>query len=111
MDEILSNLYCCFDYFDKTLVVFFCNIASFASNIGMPVGIARASFSLVISFTAGIKITRNKKRKHNKAVMLAGSELNWFKKLISQALIDNEIGRENMLLSSIKNKKCRRLKN
>ena len=43
--------------------------------------------------------------------MLAGSELNWFKKLISQALIDNEISRENMLLSSIKNEKCRRLKN
>ena len=38
-----------------------------------------------------LKITRNKKRKHNETVMLAKSKLNSIETLISQALIDLEI--------------------
>ena len=53
----------------------------------------------MFSLTTGIikkllKITRNKKKKHNKIVMLAKSKLNSIENLISQALIDLEIIRE-----------------
>ena len=58
-----------------------------------PVGIARASFTLVFSLTAGIikkllSITRNKKKKCDSILMLAKSKLNSIKILVSQALID-----------------------
>ena len=75
------------------------SIISFASVIGAPAGIASASFSLVISLTTGnikkqLKITGNKKKKHNKIVMLAKSKLNSIETLVSQALIDLEISHE-----------------
>ena len=38
-----------------------------------------------------LKITRNKKRKHNETVMLAKSKLSSIETLISQALTDLEI--------------------
>ena len=41
-----------------------------------------------------LKITRNKKKKHNNIVMLAKSKLNSIKTLISQALIVLEISHE-----------------
>ena len=41
-----------------------------------------------------LKITRNKKKKHNEIVMLAKSKLNSIETLISQALIDFEISHE-----------------
>ena len=71
----------------------------FTSVIEVSVGIARASFSLVFSLSTGIiknllKITRNKKKKHNKIVMLAKIKLNSIEKLVSQALINFEISHE-----------------
>ena len=75
-----------FDYFDKSLIVLSIttgsvSIASFATVVGAPVGIISASFSLAFSISTGIikkilKTTRNKKKKHNKIVMLARSKLN-----------------------------------
>ena len=38
-----------------------------------------------------LKTTRNKKKKHNKIVMLARSKLNSIENKISKALMDNEI--------------------
>ena len=75
------------------------SIISFSSGIGVPVGITSASFSYVFSYTTGIikkllKITRNKKKKHNKYVRFAKSKLNSIETLISQALIDLEISPE-----------------
>ena len=57
------------------------SIISFTSVIGIPTGIGRASFTLIFSLTTGItkkllKVTRKKKKKHNKIVMLAKSKLN-----------------------------------
>ena len=57
------------------------SIASFATVIGALVGIASASFSFAFSLNTGIvkkilKTTQNKKKKHNKIIMLAGSKLN-----------------------------------
>ena len=74
------------DYFDKSLTFLSVttgsiSIASFATVIGAPVGIVSASFSLTFSISTGIvkkllKTTRNKKKNHNKIVMLARSKLN-----------------------------------
>ena len=71
-------------------------IKSKISIIGAPVGIARASFTLIFSLTKGIakkllNITRNKKKRHDKTHMLAKSKLNGIETLISQALIDMDI--------------------
>ena len=74
-------------------------IISFTSLIGAPVGIASASFSIVFSLIIGIinkllHMRTNKKRKHNKIVMLARSKLNSIETLVSQALIDIEISQK-----------------
>ena len=62
----------------------------------MPVGIASTSFSVGFSLNTEIikkllKITKNKKKKHNKTVMLAIRKLNSIETLVSQVLIDLEI--------------------
>ena len=76
-------------------------IISFVSVIGAPAGIASASLTLVFSLTTGIikkvlQITINKRRNHNKILVLAKSKLN-IETLISQALIDLEIGNEEFI--------------
>ena len=75
----LSNYIADLDYFGKALIVLSAtsggiSIISFTSVIGIPVRIASASFSLIFSLATGIikkvsKITKNKKKKHNKVVM------------------------------------------
>ena len=90
-----------FDYFDKSLIVLSAtsgsiSIASFATVIGTPIGIASATFSLAFSLSRGLlkkllEITRNKKKKHNKIVMLARSKLNSIESKISEALMNNQI--------------------
>ena len=56
MSKKLRKYIAAFDYFDKTLIVLSAtsgeiSIISFTSVIGVPVGIARASFSFVFSLT------------------------------------------------------------
>ena len=81
----LSKYVTAFDYIDKILIVLsatssgVCIILS-ASVVGAPVGIASASFTLTFSLTAKIikkllTISRNKKKKHDKILMLAKSKL------------------------------------
>ena len=60
-------------------------------------------FSLAFSMSTGIvkkllKTTRNKKKKHNKIAMLARSKLNRIESKISEALINNEIGHEDVTI-------------
>ena len=100
----ISKYIAAFDYIDKTLIILSAtrgevSIISFASVIWVSAGIASGSFALVFSLTTRIinkvlKITRNKKKEHNKIVMLAKSKLNSIENLISQALIDLEISHE-----------------
>ena len=78
------------------------SICSFTSVVGAPVGIASASFTLIFSLTTRIvkkllSITRNKKKNHDKILMLAKSKLNSIQTLISQALIDMEISHEEFI--------------
>ena len=95
-----------FDCMDKVLTVLsatsggVCIIFS-VSAVGAPVGIAGAgaSFNLIFSLTTGIikkllGIARNKKKKHDKILMLTKSKLNSIETLVSQALIDLEISHE-----------------
>ena len=103
----LSKYVAAFDYIDKILIVLSAttggvSIISFTSIIGAPVGIASASFTLIFSLTTGIvkkllNITRNKKKKHDKILMLAKSKLNSIETLVSQALIDMEISHEEFV--------------
>ena len=85
MSENLSTYIASFEYLDKSLIVLsvvtgsIC-IASFANAIGVPVRIMIASCSLAFSITTGfvkrfLKTIRNKKKKHNRIVMLARSKL------------------------------------
>ena len=78
------------------------SIISFTSIVGAPVGIAGASFTLISSLTTGIikkllSTTGNKKKKHDKTLMLAKSKLNSMETLISQALNDMEISHKEYI--------------
>ena len=100
----MSKYITIFDYIDKILIVLTAatggvSIVSFTSVIGLPVGIGNASFTLIFSLTTGIikkllNITRNKKKKHDKILMLAKSKFNSIETLISQALIDMDVSHE-----------------
>ena len=100
----LSKYVAVFYYIDQALIVLSAtsggvSIISFTSIAGAPVGIASASFTLIFSLTTGIvkkllNITRNKKKKHDKILMLAKSKLDSIETLVSQALIDMEISHE-----------------
>ena len=95
-----------FDYIDKILIVLSAtsrgaSIISFTSIVGAPIGIASASLTLIFSLTTGIvkkllNITRNKKKKHDKILMLAKIKLNSIE-TISQALIDMDISHEEFV--------------
>ena len=103
----LNKYVTAFDYIDKVLIVLGAtsggvSIISFTSVAGAPVGIASASFTLIFSLTTGIikkllSITRNKKKKHDKILMLAKSKLNSIETLVLQALIDMEISHEEFI--------------
>ena len=102
----LNKYVTAFDYIDKVLIVLSAtsggvSIISFTSVVGAPVGIASANFILSFSLTTGIvkKLLsiRNKKKKHNKILMLAKSKLNSIETLISQAMTDMEISHKNLL--------------
>ena len=55
-----------------------------------------------------LRITKNKKKKHNKIFMLAKSKLNSIKNLVSQALIDMEISNEEFITIMKEKKDARR---
>ena len=70
-------------------------MASFTAVFGAPVGIAIASFSLAFSMSTGIikkllETTQNKKKKHNKIVMLAIGKLNSIESKIFTKIINEE---------------------
>ena len=120
MSKNPSKYIASFDYLNKSLIVLLAatgsfSIASFATAIGAPVGIMSASCSLAFSITTGfvktfMKTIRNKKKKHNKIVMLARSKLNSIESKISEALINNEISHEDFMTILNEEKKYRELK-
>ena len=100
MSKRLSKYIVFCDYFDKSLIVLSVttgsvSILSFATVIGVPVGNLSASFSLALSISTGLiknllKTTKNKKKTHDKIVMLARNKLNSIESKISKALVNNK---------------------
>ena len=120
MSKKLSKNIASSGYFDIYLIALSAtsvsiSVASIASVIGVPGGIANASFSLTFSMSTGIvkkllKTMRNKKKNLNKIVMLARSKLNSKESKISEALMNNRIGNEDFMTiineeKTIENKK------
>ena len=120
MQYKLSKYVADFDYTDKILIVLSAttggvSICSFTSVAGAPVGIVSASFTLIFSLTTGIvkkllSTIRNKKKKHDKIFILAKSKLNSTETLISQALINMEISREETVTILKENDECEKMK-
>ena len=100
----ISKYIVAFDYADKLFITLSASfgtlsIASYATVLGIPAGIAGASLTLIFTVTTGVvktllNITRKKKKKHNKIISLARSKLNIIENLLSQTLIDYEITHE-----------------
>ena len=91
------------------------SIASFGTVIGAPIGITSASLSLAFSLCTGLvkeilKGTRNKKKKHNKIVMLARSKLNGIESKVSEALINNQINYKDFITIIYEERNFRELK-
>ena len=107
MSKVLSKYIAFCDYSDKSLNVLSAtsgsvSIASFATVIRTPAGIASASLSFVFSLSTGLvkkilKTTTNKEKKHNKIIILDRSKLNRIGSKISEALINNQISHEDFL--------------
>ena len=103
----LSKYVVAFDYIDKVLIVLSATsggvcIISSVSVVGATTWLAGASFTLIFSLTTGIikkllSITRNKKKKQNKILMLTKNKLDSIKTLVWQALIDMEISHKEFI--------------
>ena len=93
-----------FDYLDKTFIALSASfgalsIASYASVVGTPVGIAGSSLTLIFTIGTGISksllnVTEKRKKKHNKIIVLAKNKLNMIDTLLSSAPNDSEISHE-----------------
>ena len=116
----LSKYVAGFDYIDKILIVLSTtsgevSIISSVSVAEVAVEIAAANFTLIFSLTTGIikkflSMTRNKKKIHDKMLMLAKSKLNSIETLVSQALIDKEISHEERITILKKKDKYEKMK-
>ena len=82
------------------------SISAFASLIGIPIGNISYTRGLKISaIAAGIKkyksIIEKRKKKHDKIVLLAKSNLNCAEVLISKAFIDSYISHDEFILINV----------
>ena len=93
-----------FDCLDKIFIALSASfgtlsIASYASVVGTPAGIAGSSLTLIFRIGTGIsksllKVTKKRKKKHNKIIALVKNKLNMIDTLLSSALNDSEISHE-----------------
>ena len=93
-----------FDYFDKIFIALSAlfgtlSIATYASVVGTPAGIAGSSLTLRFKIGTGISksllnVTKKRKKKHNKIIVLAKNKLNMIDTLLPSALNDSEISHE-----------------
>ena len=93
-----------FDYLDKTFITLSASfgtlsIDSYASVVGIPAGITGASLTLIFTIGTSIsksllKVTKKRKKKHNKIVALAKSKLSDIETLLSSALNYSKISHE-----------------
>ena len=100
LNKYIVNL----DYLDKIFIALSASFrtlstASYASVVGTPAGIAGSSLTLIFTIGTGIsksllKVTKKRKKKHNKIIVLAKNKLNTIDTLLSSALNDCEISHE-----------------
>ena len=93
-----------FDYLDKIFIALSASfgtlsIASYTSVVGTPAGIAGSSLTLIFTTGTGINksllnVTKKRKKKHNKIIVLAKNKLNMIDTLLSSALNDSEKSHE-----------------
>ena len=93
-----------FDYLDNIFIALSASfgtvsIASHATVIGIPVGIAGSSLTLIFTTSTVVnksllRVTKKRKKKHNKIIALAKSKLNMIETLLSSALNDSKISHE-----------------
>ena len=93
-----------FYYLDKIFIALSASfgtlsIASYASVAGTPAGIAGSSLTLIFTIGTGIsksllKITKKRKKKHNKIITLAKRKLSDIETLLSSALNYSKISHE-----------------
>ena len=93
-----------FDYLDKIFITLSASfgtlsIASYASLVGTPAGIAGSSLTLIFTIGTGInksllKVTKKRKKEHNKIIALAKNKLSTIDTLLSSALNDSETSHE-----------------
>ena len=93
-----------FDYLDKIFIALSASfgtlsIVSYALVVGTPAGIAGSSLTLIFTIGTGIsksllKVTKKRKKKHNKIIALEKKKINTIDTLLSSALNDSEISHE-----------------
>ena len=93
-----------FDYLGKIFITLsasfgMLSIASHATIVGIPVGIAGCSLTLIFTISTGVnklllRITKKRKKRHNKVIALAKSKLNTIDMLLSSELIDFKTSHE-----------------
>ena len=93
-----------FDYLDKIFIALSSSfgtlsIASYASVVGTSAGVTGSSLTLIFTIGTSIsksllKLTKKRKKKHNKIIVLAKNKLNMIDTLLSSALNDSEISHE-----------------
>ena len=94
-----------FDYLHKIFIALSASfgtlsIASQATVIGIPAGITDASLTLIFAIGTGInksllKVTKKRKKKHNKIIALAKNKLKTIDTLLSSAPNDSKISYED----------------
>ena len=94
-----------FDCLDKIFITLSASfgtlsIASQATVIGIPAGVTDASLTFIFTVGTGIsksllKVTKKRKKKHNKIIALTKSKLNTIDTLLSSALNDSKISHED----------------
>ena len=92
-----------FNYLDKTFIAFSASFGTLsitlhATVVGIPVGIAGASLTLIFTISTGVnksllRVTKKIKNKH-KIIALAKIKLNTIETLLSSALNDSKISHE-----------------
>ena len=90
-----------FDCADKVFITLSASLgtlsrASHASVVGIPVGIAGASLTLIFTVTTCVvkkllSVPKKKKKKHNKIMVLVRNNINFAETLLSSALSDLDI--------------------
>ena len=100
----LNNYIVSFDYLDKIFITLSASfgtlsIASHTTIVGIPVGIAGSSLTLIFTISTRInksllQLTKKRKKKHDKIMALAKNKLNMIDTLLSSALNDSKISHE-----------------